>query len=55
MNKIRLLAFLTGLLLVLMGIAKIILVAFADSDVSIYESVVLITIGGMLVLAVRKK
>jgi DNA transposition AAA+ family ATPase len=55
MNKIRLLAFLTGLLLVLIGFAKILLVAFTDSDASIYETVVLITIGGMLVLAVRRK
>jgi hypothetical protein len=55
MNKIRLLAFLTGLLLVLIGIAKIILADSADSDASIYESVVLITIGGMLALAVRRK
>jgi hypothetical protein len=55
MNKIRLQAFLTGFLLVIIGVAKIVRVAWTDADVALYESVVLIAIGGMLVLAVRRK
>jgi hypothetical protein len=55
MNKIRLLALLTGLVLIIIGFAKIILVGFPGPDASVYTSAVLITIGGMLIIAVRRK
>ena len=55
MNKIRLGALLTGLLLMLVGFVRITFTAFQAEDANIYSPVLLIIIGGILVIAVRKK
>ena len=55
MNLIRLLAFVTGLVLVLIGLAKRIFGEAKLNAASYYTPAVLITIGVVLIFAVRKK
>jgi hypothetical protein len=55
MNKIRLLTFLTGLMLLVIGLVKIFPIAFQGASTSVYSAVVLIAIGGMMMIAVKKK
>jgi uncharacterized membrane protein YjjP (DUF1212 family) len=55
MNKIRLVAFLSGLLLMIIGVAKIILIPSLNKIAVVYTPVVLIIIGAMMILAVRRK
>jgi hypothetical protein len=55
MNKIRLLVLVAGLTLIIIGLYRIVMATLQNQEAPFYSPAVLILIGGMLIIAVRKK